>query len=164
MRRLKFAKEHAHWDVDMWKKVIWTDGISFEIGKQNGTIRVWRRVGEAYKKECLAGTHRSGRSSVMVWGAIRFGEKFWNHNPNLILMEDGAPIHKRAEAKNWKREQAIESLEWSAQSPDLNPIEELIQEAWDSIETETWNVLVESMPRRMEEVIRNKGGSTHCYR
>ncbi|KAG1455601.1 hypothetical protein G6F56_007027 [Rhizopus delemar] len=137
MRRLKFAKEDSHWDVDMWKKIIWTDESSFEIGKQNGTIRVWRRVGETYKKECLAGTQKSGRSSLMVWGAIRFGEKselvfmsperkgvdlvrnvykqsllrFWNHKPDLILMEDDAPIHRCAEAKNWKREQAIESLE-----------------------------------------------------
>ncbi|KAG1454736.1 hypothetical protein G6F56_007245 [Rhizopus delemar] len=152
MRRLKFTKKHTHWDVDTWKKVIWTDESSFEIRKQNSTIRVWRRVGEAYKKERLAGTHKSGRSSVMVWGAISFGEKselvfmnpkerkgvdpvrkvykqsllrFWNYNPDLILMEDDASFIGALKQKNWKREQAIESLEWPAQSPDLNPRESM---------------------------------------
>lgn len=42
-----------------------------------------------------------------------------------MLMEDGASIHGCAEAKNWKREQAIENVKWPAQSRDLNPIENL---------------------------------------
>lgn len=211
-RRLKFAKEHVNWDVEMWKKVIWTDESSFEIGKKSGQVHIWRKAGEAYKTACLAGTHKSERNSVMIWGAIRFGEKselvfmnkkerkgsdlvrnvydqallrFWNHNPDLLLMEDGAPTHRCAVAKKWKKDQVIECLEWPAQSPDLNPIEnlwkqmkdrvqsksegpvnegkfrELIQEAWDSFDPSTWNKLIETMPRRMKEVIRNKGGSTH---
>ena len=32
-KRLQFAKEHRHWTVDDWKRVIWTDESSFETGK-----------------------------------------------------------------------------------------------------------------------------------
>jgi transposase len=31
--RLKFARIHQDWTVEDWKKVIWTDESSFEIGK-----------------------------------------------------------------------------------------------------------------------------------
>ncbi len=75
-------------------------------------------------------------------------------------------------------------LKWPAQSPDLNPIEHLwdhlkrrlgeyetapngILELWERIEKE-WEAipasecqkLIESMPRRVEQVIKAKGGYT----
>ena len=31
--RLAFAKDHSHWTLEDWSKVIWTDEASFEIGK-----------------------------------------------------------------------------------------------------------------------------------
>ena len=31
--RLAFAKEHTHWILEDWSKVIWTNYTSFEIGK-----------------------------------------------------------------------------------------------------------------------------------
>ena len=42
---------------------------------------------------------------------------------SVLLMEDNAPIHRCALAKKWRELNGIESLEWPAQSPDLNPIE-----------------------------------------
>ena len=32
-RRLKFALQHQNWTFEEWKKVIWTDESTFEIGK-----------------------------------------------------------------------------------------------------------------------------------
>ena len=32
-RRLKFAWQHRNWTFEEWKKVIWTDKSTFEIGK-----------------------------------------------------------------------------------------------------------------------------------
>ena len=73
---------------------------------------------------------------------------------------------------------------WPPQSPDLNPIEHLwfilkrrlaeypkppkgilklcehIQVEWDKIEVAQSQELIESMPRRIREVIRAKGGYT----
>jgi hypothetical protein len=48
--RYIFAKSHAHWTVDDWRKVIWTDESSFEIGKLFSQPRVWRNALEKYKR------------------------------------------------------------------------------------------------------------------
>ena len=40
-------------------------------------------------------------------------------------MEDGAPCHSARETQNWLRQNGINKLPWSSQSPDMNPIENL---------------------------------------
>jgi len=75
-------------------------------------------------------------------------------------------------------------MAWPAQSPDINPIEHLwvdlkkalnkhpkpakgvhelwerVVEEWNGIGPETCQNLIESMPRRIQAVIREKGGHT----
>jgi hypothetical protein len=75
-------------------------------------------------------------------------------------------------------------MDWPAQSPDLNPIEnlwaqmkdavqkrwtatmtretlvEVLLDAWENIDIERSNTLIESMPVRIKEVLKNKGSST----
>ncbi|CEG75895.1 hypothetical protein RMATCC62417_10869 [Rhizopus microsporus] len=65
-------------------EVIWTDGSSFEIGKLSPQPRVWRNASEKFKKECLAPTFKSGRTSIMVWDAIADGMK-----SKLVFMKKG---------------------------------------------------------------------------
>ena len=83
----------------------------------------------------------------------------------------------------WKEANGIVSLKWPGNSPDLNPIENLwrivgkeldkdkpksknnlthsILHVWhQKIMLGTLQSLVESMPRRLEAVIKAKGGST----
>jgi transposase len=55
-QRLQFAREHQHWSVDDWKKVIWTDESCFEIVKISRQIRVWRRTSEKFNNSCLVPT------------------------------------------------------------------------------------------------------------
>lgn len=84
--------------------------------------------------------------------------------------------------KKWLEENGIEVLDWPSSSPDLNPIENLwaimkrklrnepqrtvdglkskIQEIWDSITPEDCQKLVSTMPKRVETVLKNKGGVT----
>ena len=68
-KRLQFVKEYLDWTVEDWKRVIWTDESSFETGKRS-RLFVIRTPTEKYCPDCLSMHMHSGRSSVMVWGAI----------------------------------------------------------------------------------------------
>ena len=48
---------------------------------------MWRRAREAYLSSCLTPTFKSGRSSVMVWGAFSGFDK-----SHVVIM----PEHERA--------------------------------------------------------------------
>jgi transposase len=99
----------------------------------------------------------------------------------FIFQEDNAPCHKAITADRWKEENHVVVLPWPAQSPDLNPIENLwqdlkrrlrlnhnksknqtelfniLKEEWFNTNPERINKLIDSMPRRVDAVLKNKG-------
>ena len=100
-----------------------------------------------------------------------------------IFMQDGAPCHRSKVAKNFVDRNNIDLLEWPGNSPDLNPIEnswtniknkvsekqplsgaelvKAIKEAWlKEISKDYCQSLIESMPRRIKVVIKNREGHT----
>lgn len=99
----------------------------------------------------------------------------------IIFQQDNDSKHRAKSVQAWLDEQPFEVLEWPAQSPDLNPIEHLwghlktrlnqyekppkgMLELWERVETE-WNEisketcvnLIDSMPKRIEAVLKAKG-------
>jgi len=81
-KRLAFAMEHRWWGTSDyaahrddgrhggdWRKVIWSDEAIFET-RRNGRIWVTRRVDERRCPDCIRSIYRSGRVTVMIWGAI----------------------------------------------------------------------------------------------
>lgn len=84
--------------------------------------------------------------------------------------------------QTWLDQKKIRCLPWVAQSPDLNPIENLwaeierrlggrkyksedelfeaIKIAWNSVPVERYQKLIESMPRRCQAVIDARGFAT----
>lgn len=101
-----------------------------------------------------------------------------------IFQHDNDPKHKAKATTQYLEDQDIEVLRWPAQSADLNPIEhvwdklkiqigqrekrptsvhelwDMVLEEWELIPQEMIEKLYESMPRRVEAVLKAKGGNT----
>jgi hypothetical protein len=69
-KRKDWCKNVGSWPDEEWKKVIWTDESSIELGLSSRKVKVWRKEGERYKVNCLAPNKRSERISVMFWGCF----------------------------------------------------------------------------------------------
>jgi hypothetical protein len=78
LRRLEWAYDNEGRD---WEAIIWSDETTVELGKQPKKERVTRRPDERFLRECIKPTYRSGRKSIMVWGAISHNKK----GPLIIL-------------------------------------------------------------------------------
>ena len=69
-KRLGFAFAHRKWTSEEWEKVIWIDESTFEVRKTLRQITVWQKSDECYNLDCSIPTFKSGRTSIIVWGAF----------------------------------------------------------------------------------------------
>jgi hypothetical protein len=100
------------------------------------------------------------------------------------FMEDNARPHKTKAAEEFRAKHNLRTLPWPAQSPDLNPIENLwaevkkklwkrknqpsnltqlehyVKKAWKAIPKKLIENLIDSMPDRIQAVITAEGGPT----
>jgi len=101
------------------------------------------------------------------------------YNEKYIFQDDNDPKHRSKIVTNWKKSKNIISLDWPANSPDLNPIENIwsivknnvsrkrtktVDEFELCIKNELENIdiiivknLIKSMSNRIKQVIKNKG-------
>uniref|UniRef100_A0A9J8A3L5 Tc1-like transposase DDE domain-containing protein n=1 Tax=Cyprinus carpio carpio TaxID=630221 RepID=A0A9J8A3L5_CYPCA len=101
---------------------------------------------------------------------------------DFIFQQDLAPAHSAKSTKSWLNDHGVGVLDWPANSPDLNPRENLwsivkrkmrnkrpknadelkatVKETWAFIPPQQCYKLITSMPRQIEVVIKAKGAPT----
>ena len=207
--RLDFAKTHVGWTEKDWKKVLWSDESKFNLINSDGIPYVRRPPNTRFDPKYTIGTVKHGGGNVMVWGCfswsgvgpLRRVEGIMEQVQYRDILEktmlpfakkkmprgwtfqhDNDPKHTAKSVKNFLSDKTVRVLEWPAQSPDLNPIENLwhklqqgirgkkfkkpdelfaaLQTEWSQLPSDYMHKLVESMPRRCQAVIKSKGAPT----
>ena len=135
-----------------WTKVLFMYESKFCVIFRNNGPRVWRLQGEENQPGCIKSSVKFPQS-VMVWGAMAAGgvgelcflksnvsaevyqqvlqyfmlpagEKIYGC-VDFMFQQDLVPAHSARSTMRWLEDHGIDVLPWPANSPDLNPIENL---------------------------------------
>lgn len=203
-KRIAFAQYHLQNETD-WSKVLFTDESMFVLGDSGRWL--WRRRGETdpavfektekfHQKVMIFGGFTKGYQTPLIaidgtmssetyidecldgTGCIfemdkLHGKKQW------YFMQDGASIHTSKMTMDFLNTFCNVLPNWPANSPDLNPIENLwailkrkveelrpqtkddliniIFDAWRNIDARILNNLIDSMKNRLQLVIQKNG-------
>ena len=174
----------------MWKKPgsgLRDQYVSGTVKFGGGSLMVWGCMtpqGVGYMCKIDGRMDAELYTSILQDDFLKTVEFYGLDRADLIFQQDNDPKHTSKMASKWFRQNNINVLKWPAQSPDLNPIEHLwhhlkqqlnayevppagihelwdrVQVEWEAIPAEVCRNLIESMPRRVEAVIKAKGGQT----
>ncbi|KAG1276163.1 hypothetical protein G6F66_012607 [Rhizopus arrhizus] len=167
--RLEWALAHRYWTIDDWRKVIFSDESKINVWGSDGVEFYWSLPGSPLHPHHVIPT--------VKYGGGRDGD--------FIFQQDNDPKHIAKITTTYLKEEAkYPVLPWPSQSPDLNPIEHMwrhlklklalyeqrargVHELWERIKIE-WETFdkdicckyIDSMPARVQAVIKAKGGNT----
>ena len=152
--RLEFAKVYRSWIVEQLRQTLWSEESKFNLKGPYGKRNVRRPFGKRLKQVYTIGIvkHR-GDKGFMVWGCFsgfsRLGPlyriegimdkyiynsilenqmlPFVNENMPLrwTFQQDNYHKHTSKLIKSWYDTYKITLMQWPAQYPELNPIENL---------------------------------------
>ncbi len=125
---------------------------TFCISFGNQGPRVWRKSGEE-QNQCFLKSSVNFPQSVMIWAAMSSAgvgplcflkstvnasiyQEILKHfmlpsadklygDADFIFQQDLAPAHTAKGTKSWFNDRGVTVLDWPANSPDLNPIENI---------------------------------------
>ena len=211
--RILWARTHKNWSLNQWGKVAFTDESCFTVRPTRNRLRVWRLRGTRLIQENFVPTFKSGYQSVSVWGGFSIHGRtplvgttgsFDRHTyrtiidnhilpfiydvhggtDGFILQEDNCGPHRARSIATYLESEDVTRMHWPAQSPDLNPIENvwgfmkaqlqklsvppsnpmqlfgILSEMWNSLPDSFLENLVASMPNRVDIVLKQPGKST----
>ena len=208
--RFEFAKRHMGVSLNVWRKVLWSDETKIELFSHQGKRYVWRKPNMSHHPKNTIPTVKHGGGSIMLWGCFSAagteklvqveGRMDGAHYRNILeqnlfqsacdlrlgrrftFQQDNDLKHTAKATLEWFKGKHLNVLEWSSQSPDLNPIENLWSdlkiavhkrkpsnmkeleqfclEEWAKIPVARCGKLIETYSKRLAALIAAKGGST----
>ena len=195
-------------NVKLWPDtVIWSDVTTVRQMPQGKELKIRIHSIEISNLDMINPQIHSGGFSVMFWGcfsklglgplvAIEGSMNAQNYiellkdivlpelaaaGRPMVFMQDNAPCHKARVVLDFLGVNSIETLKWTPQSPDMNPIKTLwaiiksrrqkkygvpktkhdlieqIFDIWDNIEDSIIENLANSANKRVNEVLKLKG-------
>ncbi len=147
-KHLTWTKEKNNWTAAQWSKVLFSNKSKFCFQGP----RVWKKSGEAQNPCCLKSRVKFPQS-VRIWAAMSSAgvgplcflkstvstaiyqdilepfmlpsdDKLYGE-ADFIFQQDLAPAHTAKGTKSWFNDHGVTVIDWPANSPDLNPIENL---------------------------------------
>ncbi len=149
--RLEWANAHIQWHLALWRGVLFTDESRFSLYRADGRQRVWRHVGERFADVNVVDRVAHGGGGVMVWAGVCYGQRTqvhfidgilnaqrycdeilrpivvpFIHDHHLMLQHDIARPHVARICTQFLEAENIPVLAWPAYSPDMSPIEHVL--------------------------------------
>ena len=64
--RLRFARKHKNWNVNDWKKVLWSDESMFTLLSKLPK-RLWRLPSERFDANCMVGSVKQDKKIMVMF-------------------------------------------------------------------------------------------------
>lgn len=171
---------------DYWRDIRREPAIFSKRPMGGGGVMVWAGVSKLGRTSIVfvrGKMNSEGYQNILENFLLPFLDR-WPHLEH-IFQQDNASVHASASTRQWLETHNIATLPWPAKSPDLSPIENVwamlvravyrekrqfgtvnelkkaIEEEWNQLDQNKLAELIDTMNKRLIEVISNKGGVTH---
>ncbi len=189
-KHLTWAKEQMNWTVAQCSKVLFSDESKCWRVERHRIHVAWSPVWSFHSQwwfglpchllvlvHCEVHSQHSHLPGHLEHFILPSADKLYG-DADFIFQQDLAPVHTVRGTKSWFNDHSVTVLDWPANSPDLNPIENLDERhqtqqcRWPEdryqsnlgfITPEQCHRLIDSMPRRIDAVIHAKGGPTKYW-
>ncbi|GFX83337.1 transposable element Tcb2 transposase [Trichonephila clavipes] len=208
----EWTTEHVNWRRNEWSNVLFSDESRFSVHPDNRGIFIWRDRGSRNNPAFVHESVRFGGGGVLEYGGIsidgltdlyiirdgpltsrRYRDEILRPivvpytaaiGDDFILMDDNYRPHRANLVEGFLFEEGIVRMEWSACSPDMNPIEHVwdalgrrvagrqphpqtlqeleraLLEEWDRMPQLVINSLIDSMLQRCSTLLAIRGNHT----
>ncbi|GBB90234.1 hypothetical protein RclHR1_17100003 [Rhizophagus clarus] len=184
---LNFAKRYKDWTVSDWNKVVWSDESKFQIFGLDGHQYCWKRPKDPLQDVHVKPTVKFGGGSIFVWGCFTSSGvgylvrieggldaelyckileedlmgtlHYYDLDTNDIIFQQDNDSKHTATQHLWNDiDRRLRALDIEIRGKDM--LWEQISNVWNETALEACSKLIETMPRRINDVIKAKGGYT----